>query len=393
MLFKNIFAYAINPAAVAPLREVLNDRATLEKHALNPRHKTQAATMGFVPALPPEHQETPENPVFIHEIDGFSIIKIGIIKALTSSSAIGRELHEKAAEFEKAEGYWPGRKIIAQMKDDITAAHISTAKDVYSFFYMAIDWGRGRLIVGVTGETGADNLTAKLREALGGLPIALLTVKNSVSHSLTSLSHGVWAEEDAPPFSIGDTLNFETLDKPADKQSLRLKGEFDPDFCGYLADRGFVLQAASLHISERVNFTITDRLQIKNIKLLFESDCQIDPVEDPSAKFTSDCYLELMEIRNLLHTLLGFFGGMSNEFAALEGAYEFNPKPPANEHEEGADHLQGEAEAFVQAEKQCSISSIQRKLRIGYNRAARIVESMEGRGVVNHDGQGRYSVS
>ena len=47
------------------------------------------------------------------------------------------------------------------------------------------------------------------------------------------------------------------------------------------------------------------------------------------------------------------------------------------------DNLFDEAVAFVTSTGKVSISSVQRKLRIGYNRAARLVESMEAAGVVS----------
>ncbi|MFK8043219.1 DNA translocase FtsK [Congregibacter sp.] len=58
----------------------------------------------------------------------------------------------------------------------------------------------------------------------------------------------------------------------------------------------------------------------------------------------------------------------------------------ASEGDEESDALYDEAVHFVTKSRRASISSVQRKLRIGYNRAARLIEAMEAAGVVTEMG-------
>jgi S-DNA-T family DNA segregation ATPase FtsK/SpoIIIE len=49
---------------------------------------------------------------------------------------------------------------------------------------------------------------------------------------------------------------------------------------------------------------------------------------------------------------------------------------------ESSDKLYDEAVFFVTKSRRASISSVQRQLRVGYNRAARLIEEMERAGIV-----------
>ena len=55
----------------------------------------------------------------------------------------------------------------------------------------------------------------------------------------------------------------------------------------------------------------------------------------------------------------------------------------SSESSDEDDELYDEAVNFVIESRRASISAVQRKLRIGYNRAARIIEAMEMAGLVS----------
>ena len=55
--------------------------------------------------------------------------------------------------------------------------------------------------------------------------------------------------------------------------------------------------------------------------------------------------------------------------------------------------MYSQAVAIVKAEKRASISYVQRRLRIGYNKAANFIEQMEDEGIVSApDSQGKRIV-
>ncbi|TJZ67423.1 DNA translocase FtsK, partial [Chitiniphilus eburneus] len=73
----------------------------------------------------------------------------------------------------------------------------------------------------------------------------------------------------------------------------------------------------------------------------------------------------------------GVLGGGFDAEAAAAGL------AGGSEQDAEADPLYDEAVAFVIKSRRASISSVQRQLRIGYNRAARLIEQMETAGLVS----------
>ena len=105
----------------------------------------------------------------------------------------------------------------------------------------------------------------------------------------------------------------------------------------------------------------------------FVSDQEVHRVAEELKKSGQPDYLEAV----IDSTALG--GAAATEDSGEAGSGEDDP-------------LYDKALAFVTETRRASISSIQRHLRVGYNRAARMVESMEAAGAVGPLENGKREV-
>jgi recombination associated protein RdgC len=124
--------------------------------------------------------------------------------------------------------------------------------------------------------------------------------------------------------------------------------------------------------ADRVSFVLTESLDIRRIApldLMNENGDALGQTDDE--RFDADFVLMTGELAKLLSDLLLSLGGERKA-----------DQPPAPDLA-GADPLFTEAKDLIVKSQRGSISLIQRHLRIGYNRAAQLLESLEQHGVIS----------
>jgi recombination associated protein RdgC len=123
--------------------------------------------------------------------------------------------------------------------------------------------------------------------------------------------------------------------------------------------------------ADKVSFVLTETLAIKKITpldVLKETD---STTKNDEERFDTDMALMTGELARMLADLVEALGGEHDEQADLV-------QQEAQESTENMDDpLFDQAVTVVMTNRRVSISLVQRHLRIGYNRAARLIEQME----------------
>ncbi|MBE3091744.1 MAG: DNA translocase FtsK 4TM domain-containing protein [Candidatus Atribacteria bacterium] len=148
-----------------------------------------------------------------------------------------------------------------------------------------------------------------------------------------------------------------------------------------------------VNFPSRIAFAVSTQVDSRTIldvngaeKLLGNGDMLFSPVGASKPIRAQGAFVVEKEIRNVVSYLMKYSPSLEYEQEVLE--YKKSKDLLRETEEEEEDELFNEAVSIIINSKQASISILQRKLRIGYTRAARLIDVMEKRGIVGpYDGR------
>jgi len=138
------------------------------------------------------------------------------------------------------------------------------------------------------------------------------------------------------------------------------------------------------NIPSRIAFAVSSQIDSRTIidmagaeKLLGKGDMLYYPVGMSKPMRVQGCFISDSEVERTVDFIKGQSGDVTYNPEILDSI-----KVPDVGVADNSDEFLDQAIEFVVASKQASASLLQRKFRVGYNRAARMIDSMEERGIV-----------
>lgn len=148
------------------------------------------------------------------------------------------------------------------------------------------------------------------------------------------------------------------------------------------------------NVPSRMSFQVSSKIDSRTVldqggaeQLLGHGDMLYLPAGKPVPVRVHGAFVDDHEVHNVVN-FWKIQGQPAYEEAILNAQVsgECESQGSLLDSDDEADPLYDEAVAFVTETRRASISAVQRKLKIGYNRAARMIEAMEAAGVVSEMG-------
>jgi len=334
----------------------------LQRSAFTACGATQHSTAGWVPPRGHEHG------ALVESIAGQWILQLKTEQKILPAPVVKRRVEEMAKAIEQQTGRKPGKKERKNLKEEATLELLSKAftRQTTTRAWMT----HGLLAIDATTTSRADTLISLLVEAVPTLQLSLLQTQDSPVAGMT-----MWLMDGVGPgeFSIDRDGEIKAVDET--KSVVRYqRHQLDTEEVRSHLVAGMQPTKLAMTFSDRVSFVLTDSLQLRRIALL---DLTMEGRSGDEDAFDADVAIATAELKKLIDALVYQLGG---EFVppVLE-----EPASPAPHHGDEPDPIYDQAVQVVRTHGKPSISLVQRHLRIGYNRAARLLERMEIEGLVS----------
>ncbi|AOY90520.1 hypothetical protein BKK79_00760 [Cupriavidus sp. USMAA2-4] len=365
MWFRNLTLYRL--ASFGLSADDLAD--ALEKRAYIPCTDLELSSQGWIP---------PRDGGLVHAVNGQILITLCIEKKLLPAAVVNQATKERATEIEEQQGFKPGRKQLREIKEAVTDELLPRAFSVCSKVSAWIDPVNGWLAIDAASAQKADVIRGELFRAIDGLKLVPIRTQHAPVAAMTE-----WLATDTAPAGF-------TIDQDAE---LRATGEgratvryvqhtLEPADVNRHIAAGKRCTHLAMTWNDRVSFVLTDSLTLKRVtalEVIKESAGAAEKTADEA--FDGDFLLMAGELAGMLSDLMAALGG---EIAPAAPDDLVSAAEDAEDSDQGErDPLYPQAVEVVQKNKRASISMVQRHLRIGHNRAARLLEQMEGGRIVS----------
>lgn len=415
-LFSNMLVYRLRDPSALHLHEDLN-AALATKPARMPS-ATELNAWGF--AYP-----TGEEDLFVERVQAQALVfKVGIAERLMPGGVVRDRVQTRVNQIQEQEQ----RRVYAreknQIKDEVITKMLPAAfiqrKAVFCMIqgpYIILDTSSAK-----TGES----ILSMLRDVLGTLSVRPVSVKETPIGTFTQ-----WFTRQETDCEFRLTGDFQANANNDENDSLNGKGT-SPESEGLsdlvLATGRRVIKLTLLWPcdgGEHLSMTVNEMIGIKGVKWPESimdkagNDAGERGEDETDAEYNwtllrATLLLLSAEIARLIPALLTALGGeelhgeelttteqFERKLVHLEKAFkelqerspfrvvktrdtrdDLTDELPDDDEEEDGTRLYEEAVAYVQESKRASISAVQRKFKLGYNRAARMIERMEEDGLV-----------
>ncbi|NTE96728.1 recombination-associated protein RdgC [Agrobacterium tumefaciens] len=361
---KNAIAYSVELPSAAVLAEHLKEMP------FEPVGELFISRAGFV--------KNPFTGELVTPLNGGLSFSVRYDEKILPSASVRQVLDSAVADAEKECGHELEKDEREAVKERARAALIATAlvKTVYVHAFYHFD--SKLLILPTTAKPLAGTVVGLLARVMGSIKTTTIHVSDVKSGLTARLVRYLDGDDKAyDGFKIGESC---VLKEKSNKVSIDIDNlDHAKRALREALDAKMQVETMQL-VREGICFKLTSDFRLRSIEYLEElTEDEQAELEGADAAYAwrIEATIQLLQIVDTVKALCELF-----DYKAPQGADAPLVEPPSTDAiPEEDDQLYEEAVAFVRESRRASISAVQRKLKVGYNRACRLIERMEIEGI------------
>ena len=367
-MFKNLIVFRISPEWNGTLADVQN---SLDKSRFAECTPSQERSIGWVEPRGEKHAP------LLESIGGQWILKAMSETKVLPGSVVKETLDERLAMHEAQTGRKPGKREKAEIKDAVRAELLTKAFSKKAATFVWINPKQRLIVIDASSKNKADEMATLLVKSIDDFGVALV---NTIQSPSAAMSHWLVTQEAPNGFTADRDCALKAIDET--KSSVKYaKHALDIDEIRAHITNGKVPTQLAMTWQGRVSFVLTEALNLKKIEF---QDVVFSGDRDGDEGFDADVAILTGELSKMLPAVIEALGGEGEAtLHDADGGSSSRTKVAANVGDEAHDELYEKAVAVVLSSNSGGISSLQRQLQIGYNRAATLLEMMERNGLVS----------